>query len=414
MQPWKPTNLHVGHSWGGGLERWINDFSSHDQFSRNLVLASVGVLDSYGLGLSLRDGSTGSLLESWVLQKPICESAIQNEEYRKILSDVIAVHGIEHLYISSFIGHSLDLLDLNLPTTIVYHDYFPYCLALNLVYSRLCSSCTPSELKNCLVDNPLSFLFRQNDLNYWTAYRDSYFRRLSGNKKFHHICPSRSVAENLQRVDSRFENVEFKVVEHGIQYTRRDCFGNSDVDSPLRLLILGKLDSYKGVERLQRIYHFVRLVADIHLVGCREGGFYFENRARINVIESYNPEDLPNLLEQIKPDLAVFLATVPETFSYTLSEVFAHCIPACASPIGSFRDRIVPGENGILLADLDDETAVRKILDLARDREELKQISAKLATTPVRHVSEMVNDYYDIRGDCDLIVQRRAEFLRGL
>ena len=46
--------------------------------------------------------------------------------------------------------------------------------------------------------------------------------------------------------------------------------------------------------------------------------------------------------------LAMSVSIVPETFSYTLSELWAAGIPVLATRLGAFGDRIVDGENGWL------------------------------------------------------------------
>ncbi|NJR32050.1 MAG: hypothetical protein HC778_03250 [Chamaesiphon sp. CSU_1_12] len=35
-------NLHVMHSWGGGLERWVKEYAQSDRRDTNFVLKSIG------------------------------------------------------------------------------------------------------------------------------------------------------------------------------------------------------------------------------------------------------------------------------------------------------------------------------------------------------------------------------------
>ena len=124
------------------------------------------------------------------------------------------------IYVSSFIGHSLDVLELDVPIIVVHHDYFPFCSALYLTFSGVCHSCTRRELEECSRKNPLSALFRSNGPEYLLSMRTRYMSLL-GRTNVQHVAPSVSVVQNLRRVDSRFEKLSFHVIEHGLATAER-------------------------------------------------------------------------------------------------------------------------------------------------------------------------------------------------
>ncbi len=405
-----PVNLHVTHSWGGGLGRWAENFAAYDVYSSNLALSSVGTEDAYGLTMSLRDLKSGDLINSWVMRHPICEAAMEHREYRKILEYIIVEYGVDHLYISSFIGHSLDLLNVDIRTSIIYHDFFPFCQAISITFGDLCASCSGSKQSKCLGENELAFLFRQNSARYWLQYRQKYLDILLEKGDCQHICPSNSVVRYLCQLDPRYKGLNFGVIEHGIRYCKKNFFGGAEEDRRLRIVLLGRVDRFKGLVRLKRIYETLRVIADLYFVGSGVSASSFNKRFGIEFIEHYKAEDLPEHLSRIRPDLALFLPDIPETFCYTLSEAFAHCIPACAFRLGSFEDRIVSGENGVLV-DLEDDDVIQALLALDRDRALLRTMSNRLSQLPVRTVEEMVGDYYRLRGDYDEVLDRCADSL---
>src|SRR5205823_9388938 len=55
---------------------------------------------------------------------------------------------------------------------------------------------------------------------------------------------------------------------------------------------------------------------------------------------TYRPEELPSLLERVAPHLAWFPVSIPETFSYTLSECLQAGLPVAVPDIGCFPERI--------------------------------------------------------------------------
>ena len=394
---WKPANLHVSHSWGGGLGRWIRNFCGADPYSNSLVLQSHGSHDAYGVEHRLEHAGTGAVLERWGLSTPVTEIGIDNPRYAEKLQQLIGRYGIEHLYISSFIGHSLDLLDLDVAMTIVYHDYFPFCPALNLTFVDVCKSCMPHKLRLCLDKNPLATGFRQNRPEYWQRLRESYFARLR-RPRLNHVSPSLSVQRNLGSVDERFNELEFRNIEHGIDYRKSDCFGGAEHGRQLRFLVLGILSPFKGQARLRRLLPQLRLLGDIYLVGSGSSGREFAGRAGVTLIEEYTRDELPSILADLRPDLALFLGDVPETFSFTLSEAWAHGIPVCAPRLGSFEDRIEDGRTGFLV-DLDEDSLISTLVDVEAERGRLLDVASEIARRPVRSLEEMVDDYYELRDD---------------
>ncbi len=64
--------LHVGHSWGGGLSRWMEDYIHANSSYHQLVLRSVGELTAFGQVISLyASPDSQEPLRSWTLGEPI-------------------------------------------------------------------------------------------------------------------------------------------------------------------------------------------------------------------------------------------------------------------------------------------------------------------------------------------------------
>ncbi|HZF12706.1 MAG TPA: hypothetical protein VFE33_28290 [Thermoanaerobaculia bacterium] len=390
----RPTNLHLLHGWGGGLDRWVRLFAAADRHSRNLVLASAGTRDAYGLELVLWEAATGEEIARWALQDAICEIALAHAEYAAVLHAVVEEHRIEHLYVSSLIGHSLDALASGRPTTLVHHDFFPFCPALNLYFGSPCRTCRAEHLDRCLAENPYAALFRDNPTDYWMRLRERYFEHLALCRPSH-VCPLEGVRTALRQIDPRFAALPLSVVEHGIDGEAGDCFGGAAPDRRLHLLHLGRLNAYKGLSSLRALLPKLRLIADVTLLGTGPAGAEFGDLARVRVIEEYRPEELTGWLGRLRPDLALFLSLVPETYSFTLSEVFLRAIPAVARRLGAFAERVEPGRSGLLF-DTDDE-CLDLVVGLDRSRPSLKDMSRHLRIRRTRPAAEMVDDYYRLR-----------------
>ena len=123
----------------------------------------------------------------------------------------------------------------------------------------------------------------------------------------------------------------------------------------------------------------------------------------MHVVENYADGELTGLLQRIRPDLALILSVVPETFSYTLSEAVAHGIPVCARPVGAFEERIEPDRSGFLYGPGPDGP-LRLLLELDTDRARLRSVHRTLRHTLQRGVHEMVEAYYAARQDYPALV----------
>jgi glycosyltransferase involved in cell wall biosynthesis len=391
--PGAAANLHLLHGWGGGLERWARLFAGADRRRRNLALSSAGSRDAYGLELVLWDAATGEEMERWALQDAICEVAVRHPEHAAILRGLCARHGVEHLYVSSLIGHSLDALGLDLPTTLVHHDYFPFCPALNLFFGAPCRTCRAEHLDRCLAGNSYAELFRDNPTTYWLELRERYFELLDRARPAQ-VCPLPGVRDALARIDPRFARRPFAVVEHGIDGEPADAFGGA-LGPRLRVVHLGRVNRYKGAASLRALLPRLLPIADLTLLGSGPEGRDLAGPAGVEVIEEYRPEELAGRLAALRPDLALFLSAVPETYSFTLSEASLHAIPAVARRLGAFAERIEHGASGFLFGSEDECIAL--LSELARSREPLRQVSRRLRSQPPRTAAEMVDDYYRLR-----------------
>ena len=401
----KPVNLHLAHSWGGGLGKWVESFARADTFSENLVFESHGTVECYGLGYRLRHPKSGTILSSWVLRHPISEIRESHEEYAATLESICSEFGVEHLLISSLLGHALDALRLGIPATQIYHDYSSFCPALYIYRDGVCSTCSVEDLRRCK-EAPHQHT-PKNSPRYYPELRDAFFDAME-QADVRHVAPSRSVPRNLAVLDSRFEAFEFNIIEHGITFAKQDFFGGAEDDRRLRVGLLGHLIWNKGLDTMRRLFDTLRVIADIHFIGAHDAGSEFTGRWGSTYDHQYTHDELPDILDRYRLDLTLFLPIVPETFSFTLSEAWCFCLPPAAQRIGALVDRIEDGVDGFLL-EANDEAVVDLLLRVDRDRDELRRMAARLRDKPVRTTADAVHDYYRLRSGYTARVDRSLE-----
>jgi hypothetical protein len=185
----------------------------------------------------------------------------------------------------------------------------------------------------------------------------------------------------------------FQIIPHGTQkLTRVPAHVAIRQHDRLRILIIGTLSANKGLGIIQQIQDDLLRFADLFLVGVGFEAKQFERIPGITIIREYELEKLPEILADLDPDLALLPSVVPETFSFTLQELFELGIPALATRLGSFADRIVDGQNGFLCEPAGSDV-LRCLLRLNQSRSELETVRQRLSTLAHRTVQDMVADY---------------------
>lgn len=388
-----PVRLHLMHSWGGGLCRWVQDYTRADPNRVNLVLRPIGTPTCFAEGMALyRHVDDGEPLRRWRLEPPIDYTAITHLQYRAILDEVIDAYGVGGVMVSSFLGHSLDVLCLDVPTVLVCHDYYPFCPALNTCFDGVCTVCNAARLAQCLAENRYTHLLRRADPRYWADLR-ARFVELVLARQTPMIAPSASVPRGLRRLEPRLQAAAYHVQPHGMeQHAFRPVRPPRGRRGKFQAVILGRITPEKGADLLWNALAELAPLCDITLLGCGDHGPRFAGQPGIRLVPHYEPEELPSLLEQLAPDFGLLLSVLPETFSYTLSELLCAGIPPLATNLGSFADRIEHNVTGFLF-EASSDALVRTVAMLHNHPGRLNVVRRNLRR--LRHVSlaEMLAGY---------------------
>jgi len=409
----RPNTLHVMHSWGGGLSKWVNDFCQYDTASNSFQLQSVGRVGVPGIELHLFSVAPAAVatqeslifLKKWALSKPITSTTIYSLEYQVILEEIFEVFKIDSVIVSSFIGHSLDILSVGtLPKIIVCHDYYPFCPAINIYFEETCMSCRSNRLKECFSHNAFNRFFPLATAEDWVSIRRSYVDLVT-RYNIPLVVPSASVKKHLQGLSSRLQQANFVEISHGVEALSlaapadqrfsaalNDASAGSARSRP-RIVILGSIDYQKGFHLIQEVYPQLTRFSDLYFVGSGEKGEIFAKQKGVHVIKEYTHQDLPAIFKEVAPDLALLLSVWPETYSYTLSELFMLKVPVVATHLGSFADRIDEGATGFLVEPTADQLLV-KVKDLLYGhRAKLDSVVETLTQMSHRTIPEMISDY---------------------
>ena len=391
----KPVQLHIMHSWGGGIEKWIRDYTSAAEDSINMVLKSVGSSKAFGHKLSLfTDISDTYPVRTWDLSIPIYSSSIIHLEYQRIIQQIVREFSIDAIFISSLVGHSLDALDTGKKTIIICHDYYPFCPAINMYSNGICRTCNKQGLDRCISENRSDLIRGDQTISAetWMTLRDRYLQLIES-RAITMIAPTNSVKRNMSALDSRFDQVDFTIIPHGLFSEKRDLRpAITSKHQKMRAVVLGQLKPVKGLDLLREALSELCELIDIYLVGCGDVSTFLDDDPCVRIIAEYDNGDLSRILEEISPDFGLLLSVRPETFSYTLSELMVFGIPPVITSLGSFADRVKNGINGFLF-EPNKEALVESVQSLVNKPERLEDVRKNLSGYLHRSLKEMVDDY---------------------
>jgi glycosyltransferase involved in cell wall biosynthesis len=394
-QPGAPSvRLHVLHSWGGGLSKWVGDFCRGDVQAgtgRNLLLKSVGTHGAFAQRLELHaDHDGGAPLQVWELGLPIHATALAHGQFQRVLDEVIERYGVSEVIVSSLIGHSLDVLRTGLPTVLVMHDHHPFCVTLYAHFEGECRQCDSQRLAQCMRENPGHRFFQGVHAEDWEALRRAFVSTVVRHRPVL-VAPSTSVAERWRSLMPGLADIPMRVIEHGLALVPAPAF-EPPADGLLRVVVLGRLTAEKGRGLLAEIVPALRGNAEVLLMGCGDQQDPLKALAHVTAVEHFDAAELPARLAAWQPHVGLLLSTVPETFSYALSELWHTRIPVLASAHGALADRIRDGENGFLVEP--SATAVlERLAYLHSHREILSAVRQRLGTQSTRDLQAMVSDY---------------------
>lgn len=387
-----PVQMHVAHSWGGGLDYWIRQYCEGDRARDNLVLRSIGTWGAFGQRIALyRSANMDQPLRYWDLGFPIRATATAHLQYQMILREIVAEFHVEAILISSLVGHSLDALATGLPTVIVAHDYYPFCPAVVIYFGGVCDRCEQERLQECFDRNEQNRFFRNANGAEWLSLRRR-FVRLARAESVRFVVPSPAVAHHWQTLVPELRDKPFAVIPHGLDFAP-PRLPAPPARQKLRVVVLGSLAPQKGRALLEQVWPLIAEHTELYLVGCDEDGEIFRDRPGITIIPRFRHDELANQMAAIGPDVGLLLSVWPETFSYTLSELWLLGIPVVAIDLGSFADRIQDGVSGFLCSPRPEAVADR-LLAIAIDRVCLTPLRDWMAHFHHRSVAEMIADYH--------------------
>jgi GT2 family glycosyltransferase/glycosyltransferase involved in cell wall biosynthesis len=345
--------LFVMHGLGGGAKVAADELAVH------LAREGVPVLEL----MSVAPGQ-------WTLSCYDLPYAIyyRSEDFGMLVKDLRDL-GVWHIHYHQTMHFPQRIWELPALLGVAYdftaHDYLALCPRINMIdesgvycgdaqYSA--DNCTRCVRLNGL-DHDLDDHYREfgNDVGQWRA---TYGALLRGARRV--FAPSEDTARRFER---HFQLSNLRVEPH--PEPRATIRPRLKTETGNAIVVLGAIGSHKGYDMLLRCVRNAEkegLPLKFVVIGFTSDDEALRKYGNVTITGEYRRDDLPQLIEQSRARIALFLSPWPETYCYTLSEAWRNGLYPVALDIGAIAERINEKKYGRLIPLTSDAKHINRVL----------------------------------------------------
>lgn len=319
------------------------------------------------------------------------QNVYTNNSYKKILENLFETYKFDILHVQHFLFQSFDAIDIakkyGTYSIISLHDMYMLCPSINMVYEE--KYCQINEKKDCIKCLKYRYGIENNITNNWKSTCNKVL------KKFDKIIvPSENTKKMYMKA---YTDLNIDVVEHGVNVIETIEKNNQEDDGVYNIAFVGVMAPHKGSRILESMIENNRSNIKIHLFGKAYDKRLTKNRTNYIYHGKYKREELPELLIENNIKLVCIFSTVPETYSYTLTETLMAKTPVISFNIGAVAERI---EKNNLGWTIDLSTSTDKIYDkigqILNNKEEYEEKKNNCRNYKFKTIKDMQNDYEKI------------------
>jgi glycosyltransferase involved in cell wall biosynthesis len=233
---------------------------------------------------------------------------------------------------------------LGIPYDIVVHDYAAFCPRISLVTGtrRYCGEPDLAGCENCIADNGTN---TDDDLPVREVVARSK-HELDGAARV--IVPSEDVSARMRR---HFPGLAPQIVPWEPEPAKvEDAVRKRSL--PVRVCLVGAIGVEKGYDILlgcARDAARRALELEFVLVGFSMDDSRLLNTGRVRITGKYEQADATSLIREQDADIGFLTSIWPETWSYTLTQLWEAGLEVAAFDVGTLAERITEAKRGWLM-----------------------------------------------------------------
>ncbi len=321
--------LFVNHGVGGGTLVAANNLA------KQLVSEGVEVIFLYPNSFS-----------NWRLE--FYESAyfgeyVVSEDYDRVINflkklNVFHIHYHHVLQFSEVIWELPKRLGCEFDVSI--HDFYFICprITLSDTVGRYCGEPEISDCNSCISKNGVSEGISSGteviDIMKWRS--DSKTRLSQARKVF---TPSKYVFNKVKKYFG-LNNVSLNIHIDDSKYSKVSRKNRGEY---LHIGVLGAISEIKGLMWVKKLASYIdenNLPAKVIIIGYTSNDSILVEHSCVEISGMYSREDLVEKVEEYSIDVFFMSSTVPETYSFVLTEIVQMGFPIVAFNIGAVAERV--------------------------------------------------------------------------
>jgi GT2 family glycosyltransferase/glycosyltransferase involved in cell wall biosynthesis len=327
--------LVVCHKLGGGTNRAIADMEQ-----------AVGYGGAQKISLICR--SDGVLELS--CDVPAIHAVFAKDEAAELVA-LLAAARISLVIVHQALGFSPETLEtlgawLKGQHAIFYaHDFYPLCPRVTMIdaVGRFCNLAAPDVCSRCVAAGGTHEAARLDGVaaDEHRAFFKGFLESFA-----HIVAPSQSAAAYYR---SAFPELAVEVVSHpsgDLVFPPQARAGTDD-----EVVLFGAIGPHKGSAELLAIANLAKLThphLSFRVIGYTDIDDALLDIGNVTITGRYGQHELPDLVDQARGRLALFLQGWPETFSYTLTEAVQLGFIPLVPNIGAPADRVTEAGFGVV------------------------------------------------------------------
>lgn len=373
----------------GGTSLHLKDIIQKVRNDMACFVVAPDKMDLSTLNVYLYSGEYGRQIYTFKTQiNDFGQNKYTNNSYKEILEKLFEIYKFDLLHVQHFLYQTFDIIDIakkyDAYKIISLHDMYMLCPSINMIYEE--KYCESHENKDCSKCLNKRYGINNNIIDNWHITCEKVLKEFD---KI--IVPS----ENTKKLYlDTYKDLKIDVIEHGVKYI--DVKENKK-NNEKNIAFVGVMAPHKGSRILEDMIRQKDKNIKIHLFGRAYDKRISKNKSNYIYHGGYKRKELPNILNENNINLVCIFSTVPETYSYTLTETLMGKIPVLAFDIGAVAERIKKDNLGWLIP-LNSTTKdiYKKINEIFDNKEDYNEKKSNVEKYKFKTIEQMQNEYQEI------------------
>jgi len=368
--------IHVSHFRGGGTDKYIQEYVLSRENYAHFAIRPHSKITGYIEILEI-DTISRVAESTFTISLSYCELAdMASHLFDSLSAREVIIHSL--LDFMPFGNRSTGWAGLSeiIKVTIMIHDYHWVCFNENLLDSQGAykGPAWSPKLHDIIALQVAMLNGRKQAFSYsQPEYLERYRELFSVSHSI--IAPSHAAASIIQ-IYAMSHNLKGLSVRYHDESGSRNKLTSCNIpplqrhNGIVHVGIIGAIGPNKGLASLIALAEYItftNLPILLTIIGYTSRDHYLSKFKCIQIIGKYAEVEFSKLAKDAKISCALFLSQWPETYSYTLSLAFQHCLWPIAADIGAPAERIRSAGYGTIVRDTSPNAIADEIIKIHVD-----------------------------------------------